>query len=326
MTGLGGNSDGGTAAEGLALARLCAQVLADFIADPSRNNLGPGCADPAWESFLLGFAGGDDPLWQELKTAVGPEHWTPAEAFAAGRQASATSVGTVNVKQPATPWSALPEGVAAGTPAAPTDLTVISWALIQTEATKASNRCETRMPSEPWARARVFGQQANRDLHHTLLEALRSRGIDAVAPAQLPAWGELEAGTDGWHSSWSERHVAYVSGLGTFGLSGGLITAKGQAVRCGSVVVRTVIPATPRAYSDPFAYCLELSGVACAECAERCPAGSVNVQGRDKRACLRQLDAAEGYIKAHYGFDGYGCGLCQTAVPCESGIPEGLRP
>ena len=36
-------------------------------------------------------------------------------------------------------------------------------------------------------------------------------------------------------STWSERHVAYVSGLGTFGLSGGLITAKGQAVRLGSV-------------------------------------------------------------------------------------------
>jgi len=27
------------------------------------------------------------------------------------------------------------------------------------------------------------------------------------------------------------------------------------------------------------------------------------------------------YVKAHYHFDGYGCGLCQTGVPCESKIP-----
>ena len=317
------NTNVAAAAEGAAPARLCEQVLAEFIADPSRNNLGPGCSEPAWESFLLGFAAGDDPLWQEMKTAVGPLHWTPAEAFAPDRDTSAASIGATNTKQPATPWAAMP---ADGTPAAPSELTVISWAVVQTEATKASNRAETRAPSEYWARARVFGQQANRDLHHSVLQALRDEGYEAIAPAQLPAWGEVGQATDGWHSSWSERHVAYISGLGTFGLSGGLITSKGQAVRLGSVVVRAVITATPRSYSGPFAHCLELSGETCAECADRCPTGSISVQGRDKAACLRQLDFAEGYVREHYGFEGYGCGLCQTAVPCESCIPEGLRP
>lgn len=28
------------------------------------------------------------------------------------------------------------------------------------------------------------------------------------------------------------------------------------------------------------------------------------------------------YVKSNYKFDGYGCGLCQTKVPCESKIPE----
>ena len=31
-------------------------------------------------------------------------------------------------------------------------------------------------------------------------------------------------------------------------------------------------------------------------------------------------------MKREYGFEGYGCGLCQTGVPCESGIPERLGP
>jgi len=26
-------------------------------------------------------------------------------------------------------------------------------------------------------------------------------------------------------------------------------------------------------------------------------------------------------VKSNFGFDGYGCGLCQTKVPCESKIP-----
>jgi hypothetical protein len=308
------------------LERLCKQVLSEFIADPSRNNLGPGASDPAWESFLLGFAVGDDPLWQELKTAVGPEHWTPAEAMAAGRDAAASSEAAPNLKQPTTPLAALPATGAAAACSGPVtvrraDLTVISWALVQTEATKASNRVETRMPSEHWARARVFGQQANRTLHLAMLEALRAAGYEAIAPALLPAWGEVGQGTNDWHSTWSERHVAYVAGLGTFGLSGGLITVKGKAVRFGSVIVKAVVPATPRPYDDPFAYCLHYSGYECAECAARCPVGSVSVQGRDKVACVRQLGLAEAYVKQHYGFDGYGCGLCQTAVPCESGIP-----
>ncbi len=309
------------------VVRLCRRVLNDFIGDPSRNNLGPGMAHPAWADYLLGFAAGDDPLWRELKTAVGPEHWTPAEAFAAGRDVSATSAGVPNAKQPATPWAAssVPSGSVVADPD-PGELTVVSWAVIQTEATKAANRLETRVPSEAWARARVFGQQANRELHHALLDALRAEGYEVTAPALVPAWGEVDPRTDEWRSLWSERHVAYVSGLGTFGLSGGLITAKGKAVRFGSLVVKTIVTPTARPYGSPFAYCLHYSGDGCGECAERCPAGSVSPRGRDKVACIRHMDVAEGYVKQQYGFEGYGCGLCQTGVPCESGIPEKLRP
>ena len=33
------------------------------------------------------------------------------------------------------------------------------------------------------------------------------------------------------------------------------------------------------------------------------------------------LDDLKDYIEANFGFDCYGCGLCQTGVPCESKIP-----
>jgi hypothetical protein len=33
-----------------------------------------------------------------------------------------------------------------------------------------------------------------------------------------------------------------------------------------------------------------------------------------------------GYCNSKYHIFIYGCGLCATGVPCESGIPEQLRP
>jgi hypothetical protein len=42
----------------------------------------------------------------------------------------------------------------------------------------------------------------------------------------------------------------------------------------------------------------------------------------DKSKCRSHVrPLSEEYVKARYGFDGYGCGLCQTGVPCESKIP-----
>ncbi len=120
--------------------------------------------------------------------------------------------------------------------------------------------------------------------------------------------------------------MAYISGLGTFGLAGGLITERGQAVRFGSVIVRAIIPPTPRPYADPFAYCLFFARGTCAACAKRCPVGSVSQRGA-RQGSLRPSSptVTEEYVRREFGFDGYGCGLCQTGVPCESGIPKPLR-
>ena len=73
---------------------------------------------------------------------------------------------------------------------------------------------------------------------------LQGQGYLAVAPVISEAFVIHWEGVDqAPRSTWSERHVAYAAGLGTFGLSRGLITARGIAMRCGSVV--TDLPATP---------------------------------------------------------------------------------
>ena len=240
--------------------------IRDYLALPENNHLGPGSEGKAWVDVLVGFSSGADPLYQDLKEHVGPFHWTPSEAFALSEAAQAT-----DGEGAGSPAADL--GSAADSPIAAEDLTVVSWALCQSDEAKKTNSRETRYPSETWARARMFGQECNNALHVALVAALRDAGYAAVAPALLPEWSQLPSERYFMASTWSERHVAHVSGLGTFGLAGGLITEKGQAVRLGSVIVQARIPATPRAYSGPFDYCLFLTRGICARCVAPLPRG-----------------------------------------------------
>jgi hypothetical protein len=270
-------------------------VITDFIERSPENTLQNAAHEKAFDTPLVGFSNGGDPLYEAYKTVVGRFHWTPSEIFTL----------------------AFP-----GAGAKPEDLTVIAWILPQTKATKSDNRKERLYPSERWARARIFGEAVNVKLRKLVVSALLERGFEAVAPMLFPQWERKDSDRYVFASTWSERHAAYASGLGTFGLCDGLITPKGKAVRVGSVVARINIAPTPRPYEDHHAYCLFYTQGTCGQCIDRCPVGAITEAGHEKRRCLEHIrPGTMGYVKAHFGFDGYGCGLCQTAVPCESKIP-----
>ena len=93
-------------------------------------------------------------------------------------------------------------------------------------------------------------------------------------------------------------------------------------MRVGSIVARARITPTQRPYTDHHAYCLFFTQGICGKCIIRCPVGAITEEGHEKEKCLRHVgvDSVK-YIKSNYGFDGRGCGLCQTGVPCESKIP-----
>jgi len=277
------------------LAEWLETTIKDFISKSPENTLQNRDSEKAWADPLVGFSRGDDPLYQDYKQKIGAFYWTPLEIFA----------------------QTFPElGIG------PDQLTVISWVLPQAEATKSDNRRQTVYPSERWARARIYGEEANIKLREHVVRVLQESGFEAVAPMLSPLWKQRKSDRYGLASTWSERHAAYASGLGTFGLCDGLITPTGKAMRVGSVVARIQIPPTTRPYTDHRAYCLFFSKGICGNCVQRCPVGAITEEGHDKLKCfnhIRQTSAE--HVKSHYGFDGYGCGLCQTGVPCESKIP-----
>jgi len=256
----------------------------------------PGKTEPAFGMPLLACAAGDDPLWAHYKRHVGQFHWTPLEAFAL-----------------AYPQEKVPDE----------ELRIVVWILPQTDATLADHRKETAWPAERWARSRIFGEaHVNQALRSHLTEAMHDRGIQAVSPMLLPEWSAMPSDDFVFASTWSERHAAYAAGLGTFGLCDGLITPVGKAMRVGSLIARIDLPVTPRPYIHHQEYCLYHSRGTCGVCMIRCPAGAITAEGHNKRLCQDYLDATVPYVLEQFGFDGYGCGLCQVNVPCERRIPR----
>lgn len=276
-------------------ARFIEQQIKEYVRTSPASRL-PFIDDfVMWDEPLVKFADGDDPIFTEYKSIIAPTHLTPRE----------TLVETCNKSQQHIPAR----------------LSVISWILPAVEETRKSNRTETRVPSRLWSHTRWYGEKFNDQLRAYLVELLTGMGYLAVAPTLQP-WLKIYTCEKGPYSNWSERHVAYAAGHGTFGLSGGLITERGVAHRCGSVVTSLVLPASRRTAKSPYSNCLFYQGVKCEACINRCPAGAITENGHDKNKCERYLrDIGYSAKGLRDGYDNdktvVGCGLCQTKVPCE---------
>lgn len=121
---------------------------------------------------------------------------------------------------------------------------------------------------------------------------------------------EITSGT--YSSNWSERHAAYVCGLGTFSLTRAIITQKGTAGRLGSIITDLELEPDPRPYTGLYDYCTR-----CGACIRRCPVQAISLEGGKLQDPCNQRSAM---LRERYA-PRYGCGKCQTGIPCQSRIP-----
>ena len=192
---------------------------------------------------------------------------------------------------------------------------VISYFFPMSERVRTSNRVGA-FASDEWFHARIQGQAFIIAAGKHLCEYLRSQGFRAVCPTAEPEFQAhfLEEGDPvrSFCSNWSERHVAFACGLGTFSLSKGIITERGTAGRFGSVITDADLPISDRPYEDIYEYCSR-----CGTCIAHCPAGAISLEaGKDNLACYGAMVESR---SIHPGY--VGCGKCQVGVPCETGIP-----
>jgi len=183
---------------------------------------------------------------------------------------------------------------------------------------RKSNRSETLAPSRLWSHTRWYGEKFNEALREHMVEILTELGYQAVAPILQPYF-RVDTNDKGPYSNWSERHIAYAAGHGTFSLSDGLITECGIAHRCGSVVTDLVLPVSLRITKNPYSNCLFYIDGSCKACINRCPAGAITEEGHNKLKCRDyQRDFGYSALKEYDNDTSIaGCGLCQTKVPCE---------
>ncbi len=190
---------------------------------------------------------------------------------------------------------------------------VISYFIPFSDEVRLANR-KKGLPAKEWLYGRVKGQQFNEALSKRIARLCEEHNGTAVIPAVDPSFSL----SDGMNSNWSERHVAYIAGLGTFSLSKSLITEKGSAGRLGSIITTLEIEPTSRCYQGPYEYCSF-----CGECIKRCPSNAIKdvkeqkVAGMDRKICQNYLNTK---IRPRFK-PFYGCGKCQTAVQCEGSNP-----
>ena len=238
-----------------------------------------------YEHPLIGVAAADDPLFEELRHpgVVGPQFRLPRE------------------------W--LDNAVS-----------VISFFLPHSPVVIETNRIDPIWLSDEWLHAHNDGTALISGLGEYLVELLMERGFGAVHPSSNPRFEAFEDyifhqgefGATRLSSNWSERHVGYVAGLGTFGLSAAFISRAGAAGRMGSIVTNMPIKPTSRDYERHDEYCIH-----CGACLLRCRMGALSRDGKDKKKCARFVKGAS---KRKYA-PRDACAKCYVAVPCETAAP-----
>jgi len=282
------------------------KAIKEYAASSPGNRFRALNGAPIFDEPLVGFADGDDAIFQDYKVIIGDFHLTPREAL----QKHLQHKGSGDKKQPP-------------------NVSVISWILPITYETRVNSRRESLVASVRWNHTRWHGQEFIDKLSRYVIALLEERGYQAVAPG-LANFFEIRELSNGLASNWSQRHIAYAAGLGTFSLSDGFITPGGVAMRCGSVVSDIALPPSPRVYENHLANCLFYQDRSCRRCIERCPAGAISERGHDKKICreylvneqkaiLKELGREQDYIGRYPT-----CGLCLTDVPCEAGIPPNI--
>ncbi len=283
------------------------RTIRRLVREASENRLTDFGGIPVFGAPIVGTADGDGEVFRTFRKVVSRRHILPGEIL--GRDASSGAQGDA--------------------------VRVVSWALPYSREISRSNRTQD-WPSDVYSVARNNGGALLYEVGRRLVELVREKGFAAIAPSLADEYDAFRCPEHGFSSTWSERHVAFAAGLGSFGLNGSLITPKGAMVRLGSLITNMPLRVAGREEKDHRAPCLRDGGKNCGHCLARCPVQAISADGLDKSRCydrrrvirekflesyaskFRMLSAP--IVKSGRREAGYslGCGLCYSGVPCEA--------
>jgi epoxyqueuosine reductase QueG len=187
----------------------------------------------------------------------------------------------------------------------PESQTVIAYFIPFSAVTVESNILG-RQCSREWAIAYLETNQLIIDLNHWLAHCVEEFGFAAIS---LPPTHNFDS--QRLLSDWSHKHVAFIAGLGTFGLHHMLITEKGCCGRIGSMITTAEI--TPSSRPEKT-FCQFYDDGSCQQCVKHCVFGALNVTVFDRRLCY-DICLSNAEIHSELGFADV-CGKCMCMTPC----------
>ncbi len=170
-----------------------------------------------------------------------------------------------------------------------------------------------KFASQNWGIAYIETNQLIIDLNNFLKKKLKEEGYKA---AVIPPTHNFDQ--DKLISDWSHRHVAYIAGLGKFGINNMLITEKGCCGRIGSIVTELEIEPTVRPKSE---FCLYKVNGSCRKCVERCVNGALQSDSFDRNKCYQICRENNRRLSGLDLTDV--CGKCLVDIPCSFINPVG---
>lgn len=209
-----------------------------------------------------------------------------------------------SLKHVVSPSHALPKDLL------PEAKTVVTYFIPFDEMVIESN-IEGRESSEIWAKAYIETNQLILDLNIFIKDELEKLGYKSEI---TPATHNFDSKQ--LISNWSHRHVAFIAGLGKFGLNNMLITDKGCCGRIGSFITDLKIEATKREDGEN---CLYKHIGTCKKCVDRCVNDALTVDGFDRHKCY-EMCLYNDKLHPSIGLCDV-CGKCLVNIPCSTMNP-----
>ena len=182
----------------------------------------------------------------------------------------------------------------------------------------AESNIEGETASEDWAKAYVY---TNELLNHVTAETgtyLNEQGFRTfIIKATHNFFNEKTL-----LSRWSHRHIAWMAGLGTFGINNMLITEKGCCGRFSSFLTNAGCKELdlPVGNIKVSENCLNKRNGSCGLCQKKCPIKAYLKQGSFDRHKCYEVCKKNAVCFKHIGLADV-CGKCLAGLPCSSKAP-----
>ena len=215
--------------------------------------------------------------------------------------ADATDDMFYNLKNVVSPSHALPKDFL------PEAKTVVAYFIPFDEIIVKSN-IVGKESSQIWAKSYIETNQLILDLNTFIKSELHKSGYESNIIPATHNFNEKKLISD-----WSHRHVAFIAGLGKFGLNNMLITDSGCCGRIGSFITDLKIEPTKRENGEN---CLYKHMNVCKKCVDRCVNNALDVDYFDRNKCYDMcLYNAE--LHSDVGLADV-CGKCLVNIPCST--------